>query len=129
LSLQTFVIPTNDKEMNIFMDNLFIATLGIGTDIFALFLLSRFLPDAPLGKITVETVQTAQDGYTTVMPGLDKLTGKQGLVLSTLRPAGRAEIEGQSYDVITQGDFIEKGEKIVVVMVEGNRVIVEKTGV
>jgi membrane-bound serine protease (ClpP class) len=52
------------------------------------------------------------------------LIGKNGVATTTLRPAGKAKIEGKLVDVVTQGDFIEKGAQIRVLRLEGNRIVV-----
>ena len=57
-------------------------------------------------------------------PGLADLLGKEGVALSSLRPGGYAEIDGERIDVITKGEMIDKDAPLVVVEVEGNRVVV-----
>ena len=53
------------------------------------------------------------------------LVGKEGRALTVLRPSGKAEIEGKTYDVVS--DFlIEKDEPIVVVATEGGKISVRK---
>lgn len=54
------------------------------------------------------------------------LLGKTGVAHSELRPAGFAMIEGQRIDVVAEGGIIDKDHPIVVVKVEGNRVVVRK---
>lgn len=56
---------------------------------------------------------------------LRSLTGKEGIALTPLRPAGTAEIEGERQDVISEGTFISVGTKIRVIRVEGGRVLVQ----
>ena len=58
---------------------------------------------------------------------LAQYMGKKGVALTNLRPAGTARIGDKRIDVVTRGDFIEKGEAVEVLKVEGNRVIVRKT--
>lgn len=53
-----------------------------------------------------------------------ELLNKQGVAFSTLRPAGRAQIDGQLVDVIAEGEFIEPGVPVEVIEVAGNRVVV-----
>lgn len=53
------------------------------------------------------------------------LLHRTGHALSPLRPAGRAEIDGISRDVVTRGGMVEPGTAIRVVQLSGNRVIVE----
>jgi len=54
------------------------------------------------------------------------IVGKSGTSLSALRPAGKAEIEGKVYDVVTGGEFIDSGEKILVTESAGRRILVKK---
>ncbi|MCL2630188.1 MAG: hypothetical protein FWD49_01530 [Firmicutes bacterium] len=53
-----------------------------------------------------------------------KLIGKSGISITPLRPAGKAEIESETYDVVTEGFFIAQGESVNVIRVEGNQIIV-----
>lgn len=54
------------------------------------------------------------------------LVGREGAATTDLRPAGRAEIDGEPFDVVTEGDFIEAGVRVRVVKVEATRIIVEE---
>jgi membrane-bound serine protease (ClpP class) len=56
------------------------------------------------------------------------LLSKQGVAFSTLRPAGRAQIEGQLIDVVSDGEFIESGTPIEVIEVARNKVVVRPVG-
>ena len=57
---------------------------------------------------------------------LDFYLGKSGLATTVLRPTGNAEIEGAKLNVISDGEYIPEGCKIVVTKVEGNRILVRK---
>ena len=59
-------------------------------------------------------------------PGIDELMGKDGTTLSELRPAGYADIDGHRVDVITRGGMLAKGERVRVIEVESNRVVVKR---
>lgn len=52
------------------------------------------------------------------------LIGKTGVACTALRPSGIAEIDGQRFNVVTEGDFIESGANIRVSKAEGNRIVV-----
>jgi membrane-bound serine protease (ClpP class) len=52
--------------------------------------------------------------------------GLSGVTESFLRPAGIARFGARRVDVLTEGDFIEKGRSVVIVRTEGNRVIVRE---
>lgn len=65
-------------------------------------------------------------GQSSDVPALTHLIGKQGNALTTLRPAGTALIDTERYDVVSEGEFIEKGAYIIVVRIDGNSVIVTR---
>jgi membrane-bound serine protease (ClpP class) len=54
----------------------------------------------------------------------DGLLGREGQAHTNLRPAGIVVIDGKKLDVVTSGEQIEKGSRVRVSKVEGNRVIV-----
>lgn len=56
----------------------------------------------------------------------DPLTGKQGVALTPLRPAGTIQVDGRKIDVVAEADFIEAGAAVEVVLREGMRVVVRK---
>ena len=51
--------------------------------------------------------------------------GATGRTITGLRPSGRAKFDGQAVDVVTVGNWIERGRKIKVVAVHGNRIVVD----
>ncbi len=55
-----------------------------------------------------------------------ELQGKEGIALSTLRPSGIAMIDGQHHDVVSNGEYIEKGSDIQVIDVNEGKVVVTK---
>jgi membrane-bound serine protease (ClpP class) len=89
----------------------------------------RFLPSMPLLSRIVHSgdLAAAHSGQISESrtPGLSGMVGEQGVALSALRPAGRAEFGGKLLDVVTEGDFIPKGAAVEVVAVHGNRVVVK----
>ncbi|HSE04332.1 MAG TPA: NfeD family protein, partial [Methylomirabilota bacterium] len=89
--------------------------------------LLRFLPRLPFGRrLVLETELTAREGFASA-PETDRAwLGKRGTVTSPLRPAGIADIEGERVDVVSDGEFIEAGDPITVVRVDGNRIVVRR---
>ena len=57
--------------------------------------------------------------------GLEALVGREGRTLTTLRPAGMAEIDDHRIDVVADSEFLAAGVAVRVCEVEGNRVVVE----
>jgi membrane-bound serine protease (ClpP class) len=90
-------------------------------------LLLRFLPRLPFGKaLVLDTGLGAGSGYTSA-PATDAgWLGREGRAVSPLRPAGIADFEDQRVDVVSEGDFIEAGERVGVVRVDGNRIVVKR---
>ncbi|WP_413465958.1 NfeD family protein [Metabacillus litoralis] len=56
----------------------------------------------------------------------NELINLEGVALTTLRPAGTAIIGEERLDVVTEGSYINKGQKVKVVKVEGSRIVVRE---
>lgn len=54
--------------------------------------------------------------------------GAVGKAESVLRPSGKAMFEGQLFDVVSDGDYIESQTPVEVVRREGNRIMVRRIG-
>jgi membrane-bound serine protease (ClpP class) len=80
---------------------------------------SRLVHDGDLGDARAAEIMEQH------VPGLAEMAGRTGTALTTLRPAGRADFAGTPIDVVTNGDFIEKGACVRVLEVSGSRVVVE----
>lgn len=69
----------------------------------------------------------AQDGY--YASSFDQSAiGKEGVVLSDLKPGGYIMIEGVQHSAISESGYISRGEKVVVLRGEGDSLIVMKKG-
>ena len=87
----------------------------------------KVLPKTPFGRAMVQPapersfVQRAAE-----QPDLDRFLHRTGYALSTLRPSGSARLGDDRVDVITRGEMLEKGTRVRVIQVEGNRVVVRQ---
>jgi len=72
----------------------------------------------------LRTAQKKDAGYVAQNKEEAQLLGKMGVAVSMLRPSGEAKIDGRRYDVMTEGEMIEKDTPIEVRRVEGNRIVV-----
>lgn len=79
---------------------------------FQRFVLKGHEQDASLGYVAGEN------------PELLPKPGTQGKVIATLRPAGKVILNDTIYDAMSNGNFIERGEDISVVRIDGNIIIV-----
>jgi membrane-bound serine protease (ClpP class) len=65
-------------------------------------------------KIALTQTQDKQKGYVaTFFP--EAMTGKKGITSTVMRPSGKVEIGGKLYDAFTRGEFIDRGEEIIVI--------------
>ena len=78
------------------------------------------------GKLILSHKLETDEGYLSHDTSLSAYIGKRGTALTTLRPAGTAEIEGKRLDVVTSGEFIEIGRGVEVILVEGMRMVVRE---
>lgn len=76
-------------------------------------------------KFILRDRQKNEEGYT-ASKDMTHWMDKEGVAITPLRPSGTAQISEQFVDVVTEGHFIEKGRKIIVVRVEGTRVVVRE---
>jgi membrane-bound serine protease (ClpP class) len=108
------------------MFNLLLAITGAGV---AVALLAKFLPKTSLyGRLVLSNAVAAGPGVTIPVVNMAVKAGDTGKAVTTLRPAGKAEIGGETHDVVTIGDFITAGASVRVVSVDGMRIVVELTG-
>ena len=74
-------------------------------------------------KLILKSSATKQEGFAAVAEDT-ALVGKEGIVLTQLRPAGTGDIDGVRLDIVSEGAFIEVGTCIRVIRVEGRRIVV-----
>lgn len=126
LSFQDFVIPDvkgSPWQMDAFLSSLGrIAVALMGATVGFLAIL-RFLPKVPFMNRLVLATELAG---TAPAAATGDLTGRQGHAVTTLRPGGKVEVDGQLLDVVAEGEFIAQGEPVEVLRVEGMRVVVGK---
>jgi len=76
------------------------------------------------GKLVLKEAETLDQGFSGT-EDMAYLMGKSGIVITTCRPVGNVDFDGVKLEVVTQGEFYEKGAKVEVVEIEGNRVVVK----
>lgn len=93
----------------------------------ASFVLLRYLPRLPFGRrLILETGLATGEGYASA-PEKDRgWLGKSGTAHTPLRPAGIAVFDGERVDVVSDGEFIDAGTPIMVIRVDGNRIVVRR---
>ena len=69
--------------------------------------------------------QSKDGGYNSIEEH-PELEGKKGYAKTDLRPAGIAIISERRIDVVSEGDFIKKGETVQVIGIRDGRIVVRK---
>lgn len=103
-----------------------LASLGIAAGITAIvvIILVKYLGVRGMwNKFILGEAQSKETGY--IAPkDQSPLLGKTGIALTPMHPAGVVRIAGKRVDAVSAGNFIQAGAPIVVVQVEGLRVVV-----
>ena len=116
-------IPVGDEIVGQAMDGFFIGLVGA---IIGLVLLIRLMIKTKFWKqLTSPGLQDKADGFSNSF-GWESFKGKEGVADTSLHPSGWIELEDKRIFVVSEGDFIEKGERVTVLSVDGNRVVVRK---
>lgn len=76
--------------------------------------------------VTLKKKLSSEDGVVVQSAELKHYIGKEGVAFTDLRPSGIAVIEEERLDVVTEGKYLNKDTKIVVVSVSGNQIIVNQ---
>lgn len=73
--------------------------------------------------LVLKNMASREEGYLSV-DDMEFFVGKTGTSLTSLRPAGTADFDGVRLDVVTEGNYIEKGASVKILKVEGRRIVV-----
>lgn len=97
-----------------------IATLGgmIGSIIVLFVGGVRFTQSKAFSRVALTETMQKSDGYTSNF-NTEPMIGKEGEAYTILRPSGRILIDDELYDAYTRGEYIEKGQKVIVISEEG----------
>ncbi|MEW6426667.1 MAG: NfeD family protein [Thermodesulfobacteriota bacterium] len=129
LSFQDFVVPDPSLpwQQEILTANVvqvlgaFLAAFLSGL-LFLRFLLPR-LGQVVEGPYLRETLAGA---HADSVEGRRVTPGLAGILLTDLRPAGKMAVGDDSFDVSSEGEFLEKGTPVVVSEIRGNRIVVRR---
>ena len=86
----------------------------------------KIWPHTPIGKRLFSKLPTEEE----VRPQgerietIQSLVGKRGVAKTKMLPSGSITVDGKTYDAVTNGSPVEAGEKIEVISIRTNRIIV-----
>lgn len=132
LASQTFVIPRTEGDLTDMSQSLAMV-LGSGV----IFAIAAIWITSRLGYIPVLNRFALSPPTNTSSPtdsldgaaepeGMSVSVGETGIAESPLRPAGKVVFGDDYLDVVSDGTFIEAGEKVRVIKVHGNRIVVRR---
>lgn len=106
-----------------------VAMLGFSAIVLPLVIAAalRWWPRSPIGRLVLIQRPANPDD---VLPeseeyrGLRSLIGQYGVARSTMLPSGAVRIEGRIYDAISEGMAVDAGQRVKVVGVRTNRIVV-----
>jgi membrane-bound serine protease (ClpP class) len=82
--------------------------------------LNRMVLKPPPEETEIESAKSLSNS------GTRELLGAMGVVVTPLRPSGKAQFGGQFLDVIAEGDYVAPGVRVQVIEIEGLRVVVKE---
>jgi len=116
-------IPVGEEVTDMAMTGL---TIGIIGGLIGLVLLFKLMTKTKFWKkLATPDVQDHERGYDTSL-GLEDMVGIEGVADTDLHPSGWATFGDKRIFVVSEGTFIEDGEKVKIIKVDGNRVVVRK---
>ncbi|MEE9117154.1 MAG: NfeD family protein [Calditrichia bacterium] len=116
-------VPVGEEVTDMAMFGL---TIGIIGGLVGLVLLFRLMTKTKFWKkLATPDVQDHERGYDTSL-GLEDMVGREGVADSDLHPSGWVILGNKRIFVVSEGTFIEDGEKVKIITVDGNRVVVRK---
>ncbi len=131
---QDFVVPQSAYQWNQMITSLLVVLTSA-----MLFVLGAIIITKKIGRIPVfnqlvlvppgsgiETASASGDKPNKPLPPAHPWVsvGDWGRTDSPLRPAGRVSFSGRSIDVISNGDFIERGTNVKVISIQGSTIVV-----
>ncbi len=127
LSLTNVVIPQYAWDYDRLYDAMQSITVFVAAFFVFVWATYKLLPKTSLyGRIVLQDAQLPEAGYVVQTDAQERcVIGLEGVAETVLRPAGRGRFADKTLDVVTRGDYIESGAPIVVVEVEGNRLVVD----
>ncbi|QDV72390.1 NfeD family protein [Botrimarina mediterranea] len=130
LASQTFILPQTEAQLYELRNSLAtVAGAGFAFLILA-GVLRQYLPQSALFRRAtlgpLEEADRIEQDRREQLADYEHLLGHRGVATTNLLPTGRVEIDGELVDVVTRGEFVERGDAVEVVETHANRVVVRR---
>lgn len=104
---------------------LYMVLIALVLLVLMLVVFSRMIQKGRLGKTAIFNVGTAvPEDKTEGTRDFSHLVGQTGVVVTALRPVGKAKFDGEVVDVVARDGFVAEGASVEVVVTEGAKVVV-----
>ncbi|MFN6207743.1 MAG: NfeD family protein [Planctomycetota bacterium] len=136
MATQDFVIPSNGEQWNQFLTSLLTLLCALALVALGAILITKKLGKSPgfnqmvLAPRYEQPTDLKSDSATgkplkpSPAPHPAVSVGDWGKADSPLRPAGRVNFAGLSVDAISDGQFVERGQQVKVLRIQGNVIVV-----
>ncbi|MFZ3588167.1 NfeD family protein [Bacillus sp. DJP31] len=91
-------------------------------------LLKKFPSRKMWSKMALKDRLTSEEGYNSVNSTFPALVGEKGKAITPFRPVGTIEINGKHFSAVTDGEWVDSGVDIIVVKVDGTKIVIKKVG-
>ena len=116
-------VPVGEEVLGQAMDGFLIGLVGA---IIGIVLLGKLMIRSKFWEqLTAPSSQKKDQGFSNTQ-GWEDLQGKLAITDTDLHPSGWINIDNQRIFVLSEGGFIEKGKKVAILSVDGNRVLVRE---
>jgi len=125
-------LPNAGSWASLFSKSTITLAIGLIGAFGAILLAMRYLPESRLGSWLVlnQTVPAGPSIEFSDSSGKEKAAlsyvGLEGKSTTDLHPAGKGEFGGKLLDIISEGEFVTRGNPVVVVKHQGSRIVVRR---
>ncbi|MDB9853686.1 nodulation protein NfeD [Candidatus Marinimicrobia bacterium] len=116
-------IPVGEEVLGQAMDGFLIGLIGA---VIGLYLLIRVLLKTNFWKHLTSPENQIKERVDKNLLDWESFIGEVGSSETDLHPSGWVKIKGKRVFVVSEGDFVEKGEDVKVLSADGNRILVRK---
>ena len=101
--------------------------IGVGLCVFLTMKIFKAQKGSLWARLTLSTSQENADGYVGVEKDLlDSMIGKEGVAETDLRPGGKVAIDDTTYDAMSDGQYIERGNRVRVTATSSGQLVVKR---